>query len=404
MLGVLAVVGVLSVGGIAGYTYAMSKHHANELLAGASQRVIVAVSQLISGRAVNLSEFDKDNVKSGGTFLSEANTEYDGEIGINITNVNQRTCQELIRSITETSVLRGVAVTGTYADITTEECQETNNLTLFYNNDMSTNDYNTACQNDSDCLQAGLSSAYKCNTTEGICEIQCASNRTYVDGYGCCPNDRLWNGGCCSKTIQEVDGIKMCCQGSTCCSEGQIYDSKTKKCIACEDVTGVIWNTYFASCSMCPNLVQVSKWQCAPGCTDPDAILVDGICKCPLDRPLMASDNPANPKCLPCDYNGSTGNEIPYGINTSYSSFTGNYCNRHNGSGYSYYCEPGTVGVSWNTSIVLSDGSSYKETASYGSCKDCSEVDISALKYQASCISCGGTWDGDSWDNGTCIP
>ena len=54
--------------------------------------------------------------------------------------------------------------------------------------------------------------------------------------------------------------------------------------------------------------------------------------------------------------------------------------------------------------ITLADGTTYKETASYGSCKPCSEVDVSALEYQASCESCDGTWVGDSWDNGTCIP
>ena len=35
MLGVLAIIGVLSIGGIAGYRYAMNKHYANELLLGA---------------------------------------------------------------------------------------------------------------------------------------------------------------------------------------------------------------------------------------------------------------------------------------------------------------------------------------------------------------------------------
>ena len=400
MLGVLAIIGVLSVGGIAGFKTAINKHRASELLSGASQRLVVALGQLIANQNVSLAEFDKDNVRSGGVFMADVNTNYNGEIGIKINDVNKRVCQEIVRSVSTKTLLRGVSFTGKYANISASDCQEINNLTLFYNKDTSTKNYNTACQSNSDCVQAGLSSGYKCNTTKGICEIQCANNYTYVDGFGCCSNDRLWNGGCCSKTIQEVDGIKMCCQGSTCCSEGQIYDSKTGTCIDCTDVTGVIWNSYFNSCSMCPNLVQVSQWQCAPACTDPDAVLVDGVCKCPLDRPLMMNTtSDSNPQCLPCDYNGRTAQATAYGdINTGY------YCNRHNGSGYSYYCEPGTVGVSWNTSIVLSDGTTYTETGGYGSCKDCSEVDISALKYQASCESCGGTWDGDSWDNGTCIP
>src|SRR5574344_1116878 len=44
MLGVLAIIGVLSVGGIAGYTMAMNKYKANEILNSASQLVIAARS------------------------------------------------------------------------------------------------------------------------------------------------------------------------------------------------------------------------------------------------------------------------------------------------------------------------------------------------------------------------
>ena len=154
---------------------------------------------------------------------------------------------------------------------------------------------------------------------------------------------------------------------------------------------------------MCPNLVQVSKWQCAPACTDPDAVLVNGVCKCPLDRPLWPANNPVNPQCLPCDYNGHTGYESPYGV-PSNSAFTGYYCNRANAGGYSNYCAPGTVGVSPNQTIILKDGTIYKQPSDSSSCKPCDEVDVSALKYQASCESCGGTWVGDSWDNGTCQP
>ena len=44
MLGVLAIIGVLSVGGIAGYTMAMNKYKANEIVAAAAQCAILARS------------------------------------------------------------------------------------------------------------------------------------------------------------------------------------------------------------------------------------------------------------------------------------------------------------------------------------------------------------------------
>ncbi len=46
MLGVLAVIGVLSVGGISGYTLAMNKYRANELLAATSKQAILLATQL----------------------------------------------------------------------------------------------------------------------------------------------------------------------------------------------------------------------------------------------------------------------------------------------------------------------------------------------------------------------
>ena len=42
MLGVLAIIGVLSIGGIAGYTMAMNRYRANEILDAASKVAIIA--------------------------------------------------------------------------------------------------------------------------------------------------------------------------------------------------------------------------------------------------------------------------------------------------------------------------------------------------------------------------
>ena len=57
MLGVLAIVGVLSIGGIAGYRFALNRYRANEIFDGITKRMIVAKTQNASGQRVNLSEF-----------------------------------------------------------------------------------------------------------------------------------------------------------------------------------------------------------------------------------------------------------------------------------------------------------------------------------------------------------
>ena len=400
MLGVLGIMGVLSVVGVAGYRHAMDKNQSSNLFKTVSAMAVSTSQQLILGN--NATSNERTEEIDGYTFKTKMN--YGGKsdrFSITVNNISNRICNQIKNSGYKMSLLtliNGKQEGDCQSDLNTVDFVFLDNLNQGSEKDR------TSCTTDNDCVPF-LGSAYKCNTTNGICEIQCASNTTYVDGYGCCPNDQLWNGGCCTGNgakIQEVDGVKMCCLGSTCCSEGQIYDSKTGTCIDCADVTGVIRNGIFNSCTMCPNLVRVSQWQCAPACTDPNAVLVDGVCRCPLDRPLMRGDwNDSNPQCLSCDYSGQTADDAPYGMINDYR-FTGYYCNRHNGGGYSYYCEPGTVGVSSGQTITLADGTMYKETVN--SCKPCNEVDVSALKYQASCESCDGTWVGDSWDNGTCQP
>ena len=51
MLGVLAIIGVLSVGGIAGYTMAMNKYKANEIAATAAQCGMMAVAKATTSGA-----------------------------------------------------------------------------------------------------------------------------------------------------------------------------------------------------------------------------------------------------------------------------------------------------------------------------------------------------------------
>jgi type II secretory pathway pseudopilin PulG len=56
MLGVLAIIGVLSIGGIAGYTMAMNRYRANEIIDTASKVAIVAMTSNAGvGASANIS-------------------------------------------------------------------------------------------------------------------------------------------------------------------------------------------------------------------------------------------------------------------------------------------------------------------------------------------------------------
>jgi Tfp pilus assembly protein PilE len=67
MLGVLAIIGVLSIGGIAGYTYAMNRSKANDILDGVSKRAVVVSQQMILGNTASLVEYK--NRKISNRFL-----------------------------------------------------------------------------------------------------------------------------------------------------------------------------------------------------------------------------------------------------------------------------------------------------------------------------------------------
>ena len=94
MLGVLAIIGVLSIGGIAGYTYAMNKSKANDILDGVSQRALVVSQQMILGNTASLVEYN--NKKIGDYEVNLSDKDYGtGFFGIQVSGVEQAVCERL---------------------------------------------------------------------------------------------------------------------------------------------------------------------------------------------------------------------------------------------------------------------------------------------------------------------
>ena len=93
MLGVLAIIGVLSIGGIAGYTYAMNKSKANDILDGVSQRALVVSQQMILGNTASLVEYKNKKIGDYGVTLDT--TQGDGFFGIKVSGVEQAVCERL---------------------------------------------------------------------------------------------------------------------------------------------------------------------------------------------------------------------------------------------------------------------------------------------------------------------
>ena len=94
MLGVLAIIGVLSIGGLAGYTMAMNRHRANQILDYVSRAVVIAQTKGDGTQTISNENCDdildgEDVPVSGmGCTVNKA-TGY-ANITVSVTNVNSR--------------------------------------------------------------------------------------------------------------------------------------------------------------------------------------------------------------------------------------------------------------------------------------------------------------------------
>ena len=104
MLGVLAIIGVLSVGGIAGYTMAMNKYRANEIAAAAAQCGMLAVAKVSTtgtaiSPAVNCNTLsDVSSLPTGVTLMVSAATDNTSTVTVSGAAVGVRTALEGLAS------------------------------------------------------------------------------------------------------------------------------------------------------------------------------------------------------------------------------------------------------------------------------------------------------------------
>jgi len=94
MLGVLAIVGVLTIGGLAGYNFAMNKYRANEIVHGLNLRLTVARQQITLGAPINMSEFEDAILGSYGVTVTRVeDTPY---VEVEIVNIPAAVAERLL--------------------------------------------------------------------------------------------------------------------------------------------------------------------------------------------------------------------------------------------------------------------------------------------------------------------
>jgi type II secretory pathway pseudopilin PulG len=186
MLGVLAIIGVLSVGGISAYGVAMKKHKANELLHQASMLATTISAQVMSNDG-KLPETTTSFANSSyGTFDQSVTEALDGKgFAITIENVDSDVCGQLEK-------MGG----GMMRDAT---CNNTT-ATLSYYKNLATNDEegkNSPMGGTADGGEGGGETG----TLDPCADVECGEGLSCFRGQCKCP-----------------DGLPLC--GDQCCSKG----------------------------------------------------------------------------------------------------------------------------------------------------------------------------------------
>ncbi len=130
MLGVLAIIGVLSIGGLAGYRMAMNKHRANTILSDTSLRALVIsdrFEQFTPNEAITLDEFIAPGSYSVSQKVVSADT---FEITLSGDAVSSSVCENILK-LDPTTPLE-IKVNGTsYTGGNTEICDADSPVVTF---------------------------------------------------------------------------------------------------------------------------------------------------------------------------------------------------------------------------------------------------------------------------------
>ena len=140
MLGVVAIVGILSIGAVSGYTTAMKKYKANELLNEASKRAAVIAMQIASEQTLSITEFGNNEV-AGATF--SAPVAGNSTFKMTLSGVDEGVCEQIKNML------------GNDASMAIKESCGASDLTLIFNKDLkrgniSLNDEYSSSENEND--------------------------------------------------------------------------------------------------------------------------------------------------------------------------------------------------------------------------------------------------------------
>ncbi len=264
MLGTLAIMGVLAIGGIMGYSYAMKKYRSNQIaneLSVLSNQIFLTMSmphhgeyELSLGSPYDEGTFTASDYTFGFGCGSDSTVDIpcsadESAYYMSIENIPADLCPTLAQTTQHLSNLVEQQVNGS-VDVTGTNCisSETGNaLTLFFetekgenstdNNDDTAAPTPTACESNSECPEL-------CDTTSNTCktcsEINAATPKWNGTSCVTCAEDSvntpIWNGSscvACPTEAQKWDTDKKECVPVECPENKPYYHNTSETCVAC---------------------------------------------------------------------------------------------------------------------------------------------------------------------------
>lgn len=279
MIGVLALISLLTIGSIAGFRGAIDKYQANQIINELTGRALTVSVQLIRG------ELDPS--------LDEtANFNYPVSVQVNtpgyfqlvLSNIESRICRQILKSNWQMPhQIRVGQVIYMGQDNICEGADENSQNEMvfeFYTDLLGNQSIDKTCRLDSDCT-----ACEEC--TENKCRFKCEAPEKCLLNYEtgnlmCCASKNQAGDYCCP---QVIDGL-CCTELGACCPSDNPLIGKDGKCHACDESKGILVSS-LADCSVCPNRKAFI------------GLYAQNICaiKCPLSKPLQDEQG----RCFACD-------------------------------------------------------------------------------------------------------
>ncbi|MBQ7413798.1 MAG: hypothetical protein IJV07_06000, partial [Alphaproteobacteria bacterium] len=217
MLGTLAIMGVLTIGGIAGYRYAINKSNANTILGAVSQMAVTASTELTTQGSLTLPEW-KDangNLSISGAFGVTTAQNNDGTFSIIVSNMNDEVC-ERIKGM-DWKVPEDVAINGE-----SDSCDqgEANAIAFVFSNTLNAIEHR---REDGKCAKGYTGN----NCTD---KIECENGGKWTT-EGCeCPEG--WYGPACDSNCNGLKNSSGTCMA---CSTGGGIQTTGAECSKCDN-------------------------------------------------------------------------------------------------------------------------------------------------------------------------